>query len=277
MKFLTLLIFPYFAFASFFPQDLTVPEKDLKLDDKVPTRYLEIVSELKAEFDADVEAQGGKLIIDYAMESSKLNAYASRKKDDWHITFQGGFIRSKLVDEHIFLAILCHELGHHIGGAPYKYPGHPRNFWVVAEGQSDYFATNICLKRMLENKDNKSFVKQNRISDYAIKACTPNFADESQYYLCLRSVFITEKVGLLLHRFSRTSRGYRSKPPKLQTPDQKIVTRTQIKHPEKQCRLDTYFQGSICNESYIGNNTNCPDIWDIFSGARPRCWYAPEN
>ena len=37
---------------------------------------------------------------------------------------------------------------------------------------------------------------------------------------------------------------------KFDTPDPNVVSQTNHNHPAPQCRLDTYFAGSICDKSY---------------------------
>jgi Zn-dependent protease with chaperone function len=52
----------------------------------------------------------------------------------------GGLARDPLVTKDGFSAVICHEIGHHIAGAPRK------GFsWASNEGQADYFATTKCL------------------------------------------------------------------------------------------------------------------------------------
>ncbi len=47
-----------------------------------------------------------------------------------------------------FLFIYCHELGHFVGGAPYK-KNHGSE-WASTEGQADYWATSVCLRKALK-------------------------------------------------------------------------------------------------------------------------------
>ena len=45
----------------------------------------------------------------------------------------------------------------------------------------------------------------------------------------------------VFHAISRESAS-----PKLETPNRSTVTATTDKHPDSQCRLDTYVQGAMC-------------------------------
>jgi len=65
------------------------------------------------------------------------------------------------------------------------------------------------------------------------------------------------------------------------TPDQSKVIVTDDSHPASQCRLDTYFQGSICDKS-VSEEVSDTDV-NIGSctkrngdsvGLRPTCWFA---
>jgi hypothetical protein len=66
------------------------------------------------------------------------------------------------------------------------------------------------------------------------------------------------------------------------TPDKKIVKSTNDNHPAAQCRLDTYFSGSLCDKSFtedVSETSPIPgtcikrDGYKV--GPRPLCWYKP--
>ena len=68
------------------------------------------------------------------------------------------------------------------------------------------------------------------------------------------------------------------------TPDTSVVTRTDDNHPAAQCRLDTYFNGILCDKSYDQeNDKNDPKIGTCIArdgykvGPRPLCWYKPKS
>ena len=79
-----------------------------------------------------------------------------------------------------------------------------------------------------------------------------------------------------------------------ETPNQKRVRRTYDRHPEAQCRLDTYFAGSLCTANWddakiptrrfrrgqYGKNAEreaaqyaCTRASGFEVGLRPTCWY----
>ena len=61
-----------------------------------------------------------------------------------------------------FLFIYCHELGHFIGGAPYK--KNPGSRWASTEGQADYWATSVCLRKALKVDADKYKKKVSELS-----------------------------------------------------------------------------------------------------------------
>ncbi len=65
-------------------------------------------------------------------------------------------------------------------------------------------------------------------------------------------------------------------------PDNTIVSTSFEEHPKAQCRLDTFFQGILCDKSYDQDIDNKDPITGTCVasdghkvGIRPRCWYKP--
>jgi hypothetical protein len=65
------------------------------------------------------------------------------------------------------------------------------------------------------------------------------------------------------------------------TPDPIKVAKTNDGHPAAQCRVDTYFQGAICDKSVHedvsatdANIGTCTIRNGDTTGLRPNCWFA---
>ena len=83
--------------------------------------------------------------------SPRVNASADQTEDNvWKIIVNGGLYRHRLIGNKELKLVLCHELGHHIGGAPYYSHDFARGNRPSSEGQSDYFATEKCLEKFFE-------------------------------------------------------------------------------------------------------------------------------
>lgn len=261
--------------ARFLEQDIYLPESELNSITKVSNDFKELVKRIHKHYDNEINHKGAILKVDYDLSSSAVNAYASREKNIWKITFKGGLLRHKKFDRDLFALILCHELGHHIGGSPLKFPGHVDRGWVSTEGQADYFATNSCLKKLFHHEDNAGIISNIKLPIQIVDGCA-NFQNINDQNLCKRSSLIAIKGGEFTRSLGRTRRGYKYPLPKIDNPDQTVVKKTSIMHPNPQCRLDTYFQGSLCTAIEFPLSdpySNCTDIYSAYSGARPRCWY----
>jgi hypothetical protein len=270
-----------------------LPENNLKIgiNPLAPTGITEadfhaVQADLKAIYVPMATAQGGKLTFRSDWKSSTVNAYAQRfgvenedgeelpPFDDWRVIFLGGLARHKDVTRDGFTLIVCHELGHHFGGAP-TYNG--ETSWASNEGQADTFSVSKCLRRLWEKADNASAIQGKVISPVVIQACSDQWKTEAENNLCLRVSLASQSIGNLFA--SLVTFG---KPPQFETPDPKVVTSTQSSHPKAQCRLDTYLQASLCAVSFytdFGKDDETigachPKNGDVV-GNRPLCWFKP--
>jgi hypothetical protein len=48
--------------------------------------------------------------------------------------------------------IICHELGHHVGGFPFVSGTPFGGYWAATEGQSDYYSTQVCARTMWDKE-----------------------------------------------------------------------------------------------------------------------------
>jgi prepilin-type processing-associated H-X9-DG protein len=165
--------------------------------------------------------------------NSTVNAYMSRHNGKVNITMFGGLARRPEINAEGFALVLCHELSHAYGGAPYIY----KEERISAEGQADYAGARVCMRRMASALDFPF-----RYDTYITRICAGDF-------LCEVSLSAGQSTANLLARLSTEGT------PSYQTPDRTRVTKTNLSYPKTvQCRLDSYFNGTM----------NKP---------RPRCWY----
>lgn len=231
------------------------------------------------------KAQGGKLRFVSSWESSMVNAYAQRfghedewgeegpPFDDWRVVLLGGMARHKEMTPDGFSLIICHELGHHFGGFP-RLSG--ETSWASIEGQADYFASSKCLRELWEKSDNEKHLKGKEIPESLRAFCHEEWPSKAEFHLCLRTGLAGQAVGRLFANISPFT-----KAPKFETPDTKIVRQTLNIHPKPQCRLDTYFQGALCDIPYrdsFGDDEiegACHQRNGHRIGLRPTCWFKP--
>lgn len=242
--------------------------------DKVENVYASIVSSL-----------GGNLSIERNWDDGTVNAYASQSGKTWKVAMFGGLARHKTITEDGMSLVVCHEIGHHIGGAPKKgasgggWWGGNTSSWASNEGQADYWATLKCLRKTFLNDDNTRIVAAMEVPKSVTQACSKaNKRNKEETALCVRMSMAGKSVSDLFSALSKLPET------KFETPDSKVVSKTDDNHPKAQCRLDTYFQGSLCdinmNEDVSQSEEvkgTCHSSLGHKIGTRPLCWFKPKK
>lgn len=232
-----------------------------------------VIDQVEGVYSPIVSGYGGKLQVVRKWTDGTVNAYAEQEGDIWKVSMFGGLARHKTITTDGFALVICHEIGHHIGGAP-RYAG---DDWASNEGQSDYFATMKCLRRVWQSEDNARVVSSMDVPAVLADSCKKQWATAADQNICIRGGMAGDSVAKLFAALS-----WQMKPAKFDTPDPKQVTRTSDSHPATQCRLDTYFQGALCEKSFneeIGQTDevagSCHGSTGHTVGLRPRCWFKP--
>jgi hypothetical protein len=233
--------------------------------DKIETLYAPIVSNY-----------GGDLEVVRNWSDGTVNAYAQQIGKTWKVSMFGGLARHETITPDGFALVVCHELGHHIGGAPRKVSPWSSP-WASNEGQSDYFATLKCLRKVWIDENNEEVVRAMDVPEALSKSCGEQHLWNQDYFMCVRGGM----AGMSVARLFQVLRGS-SVDPKFETPDAGVVTRTDDNHPATQCRLDTYFRGALCevsmNEDVTASSEvtgTCHGSLGHSKGTRPLCWFKP--
>ena len=217
---------------------------------------------------------GANLTIQRKWNDDTVNAYAYQTGSEWVVAMFGGLARRVTADG--FLAVVCHETGHHLAGYPFW-----NNYeWPSAnEGQADYFATLSCLRELLKDEDNSGAAAG--LPAYPKAECDKAWGGLDDRNLCYRIL----KAGKSLADLLSNGRA------RYETPSKKVVSRTFNDHSEGQIRLDTYTSGGLCNASFsqtdilgaslgrqrnsaAGEQESYPYVCNGSEiGARPRSWF----
>jgi hypothetical protein len=244
-----------------------------------------VIQEAQNAFGPIVEAFGEELEIVNKWNDSTVNASALQGFGSWTVTMYGGLARRPEITSDGFALVLCHEIGHHLGGFPFV------SGWGANEGQSDYFATNHCAPYLWKNDLEINATFKDIIPEAPKTQCESSYKDENDRNLCYRIMSASKSISNLLGSLTNTEVFY-------DKPDSKVVNKTVNSHPAAQCRLDTYMAGSLCNLTYEpelipgksgrrGTNNiasekessqvNCADSTKYLSSVlRPRCWFKPQ-
>ena len=233
-----------------------------------------VMDRMQALYGPIVSAHGATLVINRLWTDATVNASAEEQDGHWILNMYGGLARDKAITQDGMALVACHEMGHHLGGAP-KYDGGSN--WAANEGEADYFASSKCLHLFFGDAATASFTRPNLASgDIPAEACGKSYKDEKDVAVCVRSAIAGQSVTALFTELSGDPIA------RLDTPDKSVVKQTNDEHPASQCRLDTYYQAALCTKDFnIAMSPTDPAVGGCVasqgytSGMRPRCWYAP--
>lgn len=264
-----------YGLTGFLPEnDLNIPVGVKNANTMTEERFNEIIDLADKHYAPIIKARGGKLKWARKWNDGTVNASAQRFFSTYKVNMYGGLARHEHATEDGFALVVCHELGHHLAGAP-KVRGNFMMTWASNEGQSDYFATLKCFRRLFETDNNEEIVAKMNVPAIVEKKCQENFTLANDIALCKRSAMAGQSLANLLGSLRSSST------PQFESPDTNVVTKTDDKHPAAQCRLDTYFQGAICDKDISEEVSKkdplagtCNRSQGYEDGVRPLCWYA---
>ena len=257
-----------------------IPENNLKIPVGVKstggltqTQFNWVMDKMSSLYSGIVAARGAKFIIDRRWSDPTVNAYADQNTPGaYTIHMFGGLARHPEVTVDAMALVACHELGHHLGGAPTKpAPGN----WAANEGQADYWGAMKCLRHFFDGDNQQQAMQGLNVPSSVVAKCNAEYSNYNEQLVCQRSAMAGLALGNLLSAVTndRTAASY-------DTPDRSVVAVTFDDHPQTQCRLDTFLQASLCDHTIAeADSATDPNI-GVCSlrngntiGNRPTCWY----
>jgi len=254
------------TFASFLPENDFYKTKRYYAAGEVTEEDFNLVIEAGIEiYQPILEGLGLNLSIEGDYEDETVNAYCSRDGNDVMVRMFGGLAKQPLMTVEGFAMVVCHELGHAVAGIPvYK-----NNSWAAVEGQSDYFATAACARKMFDPSSPVAY----RVVDL-MRRKSPKQPTNCLVYrgadktVCELSLSGGLSLGSVLADLNDEPT------PRYETPSKVVVKKTMEAHPPAQCRLDSYKAGALCNKEW--NDSIIPSSKAQESAVnceRPKCWY----
>lgn len=280
-----------FSFASVYGCDLHgqsgfMPENNLKIYDGdnlvggiSELQFNKVMDKMTSLYTSYVAKTGRQLVIERRWTDPTVNAYAEQNTPGIdRIVMFGGLARHAETTEDSMALVACHELGHHMGGAPKKIDTvSGGTIWASNEGQADYWGTMKCLRHYFENDDNATAIKSMSIPSEVVSKCELIYKNSNEIAICERSAMAGLALGRLLNAITQGTNSV-----SFTTPDKSIVATTFDAHPKAQCRLDTYYQASLCDHGFLETVSNtdpntgvCSLVQGTNTGSRPLCWYKP--
>lgn len=201
-------------------------------------------------------------------------AGAERAYKNWSIWVPGGLAKHEAIDFHGLATFFCHEMGHHLGGVPYKSKFYAST-WASSEGQADYFASAKCFSVLFTPQEHLSWWEANEahVPQTIRNLCQEAHSGLPRVISCVRGILGGLSASHFLNRKAKKRPN-----PQIETPSAKVVKKTTWKHTKPQCRLDTYIAGALCG-AFQKNSTVAWDDNEGFCdglsgfGQRPTCWY----
>jgi hypothetical protein len=263
------------ACTSFTPEnEIYVPENSILNSGLTEAEVRQVADQLYDLYAAKFSALKRSLVFNIQWSEDKFNAYTNLWRGKALIVMTGGMIRHPLVNLDGLTLVLCHEIGHHLAGKPKHTRGFGTSF-ASAEGQSDYFSTLKCMRKfLLEQPDNS--VDESKLPVSVVQNCKDSFQDSNMQNICMRSVLASETMAKVLNAI----RSNRVPNLDIETPDPTVVKKHFLKHPNPQCRLDTYYAGALCDVDHEEDIdikkdgvAQCTRKKGFTKGLRPNCWY----
>lgn len=268
-------------------QATILPDNNLYLEDQferddaniTKAQFDQIIANAKTIFGPIVKDLGGSLSIRGNWDDSTVNASATQFLGTWFVNMYGGLARRPEITPDGFVLVLCHEIGHHLGGFPFV------SSWGADEGQADYFATNHCAAKVWGDDLDGNALARDAIEPTPKAACDDVWQTEGEQNLCYRTVIAGKHLADLLGALKHQTVSY-------DAVDTTAVDTTNDDHPAAQCRLDTYTAGALCTAPYDHSvipgkgdsdedgeqdaaKFSCTTYGQYTHGLRPRCWFKP--
>lgn len=166
-------------------------------------------------------------------QSTEINAQAIQFFGSKAILINGGVLQMENITTDDFGLIVCHELGHHFGGAPYFPPSEGNSIWASAEGVADFWATRTCFPNIVDRLP----VVEGQKDDE-----TAHFCKRKIIQIPLNTCWRTIQSSLFISRL-HSAFNHEKTTPQLSTPEIQQVKTTNLSYSSSQCRLDTFVAG----------------------------------
>ncbi len=278
----------------------SLPKNDLWKEDRLvqslanssnmmsEAEFNDIIDEIEDAYRPIYEDLGASLSIYRYWSDPTVNAFSAKRGNYWNIWLYGGFARRPEMTPDAYSLVICHEVGHHLGGYPFG-----TSIWsteVASEGQSDYYSTLVCPRLIWQDQEETNALYATLLRDPIPRShCDNAWESTSDRNLCYRTMLASKSlanINALLGNDGEVSWA---------TPDQTEVDATNYSYPPVQCRLDTFTAGATCTKSWdlmlipgddqtirnslesesISANYTCHQSTGDLNGFRPRCWFKP--
>jgi hypothetical protein len=182
-----------------------------------------------------------------------------RAMSDGTVFIAGGILRHYFSSDDAFVALVCHEIGHLLGGAPASTNN------MSYEGQADYYAASVCMKKFFKAYP-EELARDNSIYHHYFVTCKKAYSTETDIRICAKIM----QGGMNLASAS----AYEIDDILLPGPgidEQYVTDKTLVGRDTGQCIADTFEAGALCEID--DSKINFTDEKSSACNNRPKCWY----
>jgi len=238
-----------------------------------------VIDKVSSYYTPIIQGFGATFTVDRRWDDNTVNASADQPTPTtWQVHMYGGLARRPEVTEDGFAMVICHEVGHHLGGYPYVQD------WAADEGEADLHATMACAEKVFSTNLELAANAAADLPDNMKAKCDAAHQAEGDREICYRALVAGKSLADLLGALGVDG------PVNYDTPASSVVTRTNHDHPAAQCRLDTYVAGALCGNAKwdyalipgksMSNHNSMEAQTEAYAhscatgdGARPKCWF----
>lgn len=224
--------------------------------------FEDVIKEIVSTYAPLLKSIGFDLKYDWTMDSQ---SYAKRVGNTLYLVMTNP---GREFTNDAQAVVVCHELGHHLGGGPLR----SGSKWAANEGEAYYFAGAKCLKKIFEKqKNSQEIIRKLNVNPDAVKKCSKVFINPEERAVCIRVAHSGEL-------YFRTQATIGNLPlPSISTPDLTISSNANDPlYPSVQCVVDIIFQGALC-EIPSDSPKTCTAETGYKIGMRPSCWFPPHT
>ncbi len=186
---------------------------------------------------------------------AKCNNYDGPKRK---VLVSGEVARTSFVTKDTFALILCHEVGHCLGGKP-----NYADIYTSVEGQADYWSAHSCLAKYFKKIPvTTDWINDSNIDPDILNTCSLVHTELMDKVACIKTIQTS------LFAMKNNSSGDQGI--SILTPSTVEVTKIERYHPPAQCRLDTLVSGALYIPGIDSKN-------QVQASSRPLCWYNPSG
>ncbi|MDO9182623.1 MAG: hypothetical protein Q7U04_09450 [Bacteriovorax sp.] len=252
---------------------LSIPVDQKSTGGLSEVQFNQVMDKMVSLYSGMVATSGAKFVLERRWTDPTVNAVADQDTPGvFTITMYGGLARHPEVTPDAMALVACHELGHHLGGAPKKAA---TGKWASNEGQADYWGTMKCLRHYFDGDNQEAALKNLYVPTIVSTKCNLQYSNSEEQLVCQRMAMAGASIGKLFNAISKDS-----VISSFTTPDNTVVSRTFNDHPKTQCRLDTFLQASLCDHTIAEAVSETDVNIGVCSlkngdkiGNRPTCWF----